>query len=467
MNHVPHSDTGHGAVATDRRGGGQPVPVKHTIYWRETETVEPGPPLDGDVRCDVVVVGGGYTGMWTAYQLKQAEPSMDIHVVEADYAGSGASGHGDGFVTPTIGHNLAAFVNAFGIDRAKVAYSLVGRSILELDRFCRQHGIDAQLEPNGYFQVATNASQMRWLERDIAMIEQMGARAPKLLDRAAMARRIGSPEIIGGMEISGALVNPHRLVRGLSRAVRAAGIHVHERTPATEVIRGVGGGHVVRTPGGTVTADKMLLATNAHQHQFPEFRREVKPLWSYAAVSEPLTDRQLAQVDWAGREGFVEALNFIVFARLTAGNRLLVGGGPAPYHYGRDMDDRHMRNLSAATVLRQTLARYFPVWKDVRFTHVYGGCLDMTRDFVPHVGTLGDGVFFAHGYCGNGVALTHTIGKALRDLMLDRETAYSTMPFIGGPRKTYPAEPLAYLGVRAQNLVLSLQDRFPGLLAGR
>lgn len=435
--------------------------IKHEVYWRETETVEPGPPLTGDLRCDVAIIGGGYTGLWTAHQLKLAEPTLDVQIIESDYAGSGASGHGDGFVTPTIGHSLEAFTRAFGTERARVAYSVVGRSILELQRFCRKHSIDAQLEPTGYFQVATNSAQLRRLEHDLELIDRLGANSYlELLSRSAMRERLSSPAIHGAFKVGGALVNPHRLVRGLSRVVRGQGVPVHEHTPALAMSRN-GSRHVVHTPSGTLTADKVLLATNAYQHQFVPFRRKIKPFWSYLAITEPLTDDQLARVTWPGREGFVEARNLIVFGRLTAQNRLLVGGGPAPYFYGRNMNPHHMRNPASITLLRETLTRYFPMWHELRFTHAYGGCIDMTDNLVPHLGTLGDGIFYGHGYCGNGIAFTHTAGKVLRDLILERDTTYSNLLFVNGREPVFPLEPLTWLRERARSAVHAFQDRYP------
>ena len=439
---------------------GAPPATRHTVYWRETEPVEPGPPLAGDRRCDVAVVGGGYTGMWTAYHLKRAEPTLDVQVVEADYAGSGASGHGDGFVTPTIGHNLDSLVKAYGTDRAKVAYSVVGRSIVELGRFCRTHGVDAEFEPQPYVQVATTGAQRRRLETDLALVERIGGTAPPLLERGEIRELLDSPAVRAGFQVGGAMVNPHRMSRGLCRVLREAGVGVHERTPALDVRR-TAGGHAVVTPGGTLSAGAVVYATNAAQHRFPPFRTMVRPYWSYAAVTEPLTDAQLGQVHWPGREAWVEARSMVLFGRLTAGNRLLVGGGPPVNYYGNDMADRHAANARATALLRRTLARYFPAWRDVRFSHAYGGCVDMTPDLVPHVGSLGDGSFYAHGYCGNGVATTHTVGKVLRDLVLGRESAYTQLLFVGDQRRRYPAEPLAYLGGRARTAWMGVRDRWP------
>jgi glycine/D-amino acid oxidase-like deaminating enzyme len=440
-----------------------PPATRHTVYWRETEPVEPGPPLAGDVRCDVAVIGAGYTGMWTAYYLKKAEPGLDVQLVEADYAGSGASGHGDGFVTPTIGHSLLSVAHAYGIERAKVAYSVVGRSIVELGRFTRQHGIDAQFEPRPYVQVASTPAQRRWLEMDLALIERIGGAAPELLERDDVRKILDSPTVRAGFTMGGALVNPHRLSRGLSRVLRGMGVTIHERTPALDVRRSAGG-HTVVTPGGTLTAPNLLYATNADQYRFAPFRRMVRPYWSYAAVTEPLTEEQLAAVHWPGREAWIEAGNMVLFARLTQSDRLLIGGGPAVNHWGNDQSAARMDSRRATALLRSTMDRYHPAWRDVRFSHTYGGCVDMTPDLVPHIGSLGDGSFFAHGFCGNGVATTNAVGKSLRDLILGTESAYTDLMYVGPQRRQYRAEPLAFLGGRARMAWMSVQDRWPQVL---
>jgi glycine/D-amino acid oxidase-like deaminating enzyme len=226
----------------------------------------------------------------------------------------------------------------------------------------------------------------------------------------------------------------------------------------------VAGGYLVRTPQGRVRAERLVLATNAYQHQWRPFRSRVKPVWSYAMVSEPLDERRLEQVHWPQREGFVEARNFIVFGRLTAQNRLLLGGGPAPYFYGRDMDEDHIRSDVAVAALREALTRYFPAWSDLRFTHAYGGCIAVTRDLVPHVGEGSDGILHAYGYCGNGIAMTHTAGKALRDLVLGKDSNYSQLLFVRGREPRFPPEPVAYAGVKGLSALLGWQDRHPHLL---
>ncbi len=422
----------------------------------------PGPPLEGDVRADVCIVGGGYTGLWTAYFLKQAEPDLTIRVIEADYAGSGASGHNDGFMTPTIGHSLHTVVRGWGNERAKLAYTAAGRSIMEIRRFALKHDIECDIEPNGFYLVATTDGQRRRLELDVSLAAGMGF-SYDILDGASARDRIGSAALRGALKTAGALVNPHKLARGLTRVVRTAGVQVHEGTRVLDIAR-VSGGHMITMPHARLTADRLVLATNAFQHQWRPFHNRVKPVWSYAAVTEPLRRDQLAQVHWPDREGFVEARNFILFGRLTADDRLLIGGGPAPYFYGRDMADHHIVNSRISDVLAETLRRYFPMWRDVRFTHSYGGCIAVTRDLVPHVGQLRDGTCYAYGYCGNGITMAHVAGKALRDLVLGRETPNTDLLFVRGKEPAYPPEPLTFLGARALAAALAHQDRHPSLL---
>ncbi len=454
------------ATATDIPGRTAPAAggprLRHSIYWRETLPVEPGPPLRGNVRCDVCIIGGGYTGMWTAFQLKEVDPSLRIGILEAEYAGAGASGHNDGFVTPTVGHGLHSLVRAFGHEGAKASSAAVGRSIAELRRFCSRHEVDAELEPQGFYLLATNDDQRRRLESDVRLAAEMGANW-EVLEGERARERIDVPGMRAALKGPGALVNPHKLARGLAEVVRERGVELYEGTPALSLER-LPGGYAVASPHGRMLAERVVIATNAFQHRWRQFRRRVKPVWSYALVTEPLGEELLRQVRWPGREGFVEARNFILFARLTAENRLLIGGGPAPYRYGGDMHERHIRDDRVLAVLRAALARYFPPWRDVGITHGYGGCIAMTRDLVPHVGALGGGVYYGYGYCGNGIAMTHAAGKILRDLVLERDSHYTALPFARRREARFAVEPVAYLQAAGLSRLLAWQDAHPGAI---
>ncbi|EME99553.1 FAD-dependent oxidoreductase [Streptomyces mobaraensis NBRC 13819 = DSM 40847] len=437
---------------------------KHVVYWHDTEPVTPGPPLRETVDCDVCIVGGGFTGLWTAYFLKEAEPALDIRIVEAHHSGYGASGRADGFVTPTIGKDIQALVKEFGEERALEASQAVGRSILEIGRFTRKNKVDAEYEATDYLMVATDAAQLRRLEEDRDLAVRMGAAPPEIMSRDEAMSVVGSPAIAAGMRTGGALVNPFKLARGLARVVREKGVTLYDRTPCLRVEPGVR--PVVVTAGGRVKADKVVLATNVHMDAFPPFRRKVVPIWTYAMVSEPLTDAQLARVPWAGREGLVEAKSLLTCARFTHDNRIMFAGGPAPYYWGRDKRQRNMNRPEVYREIHREFLRFFPMWADVEFSYAYGGTADVVRDYAPHFGTLAGGrVLYGYGYCGNGIAATHTGGKVLRDLTLGKDTPHSRLLFVDDGRRrppaSFPPEPALYIGARAATRLMNWKESRP------
>ncbi|MGP4111426.1 FAD-dependent oxidoreductase [Streptomyces sp. 4N509B] len=434
--------------------------LKHEVYWHTTQEVEPGEPLTESVDCDVCIVGGGYAGLWTAHFLKQAEPALDIHVVEAEYSGYGASGRADGFVTPTIGKDIQALVERFGEQRTADASREVGRSILEIGRFLRRNKVDADYEPNGYLLAATSAAQMRRLEEDRALASRLsGGAGPVLMSAEETRARIGSPALIGALRTDGGLINPFKLARGLARVVREQGVVIHDRTPALRVEPGVR--PTVTTAKGRVVADTVVLTTNAHQFRFAPFRNKLVPVWSYAMISEPLTDEQLGRIEWPAREGLVEAKTFLTCARFTADNRLMFAGGPALYFYGRDTDQRRMSEPRVYRELLREFERFFPMWKDVTFRYAYGGTVDITRDFAPHFGRLPGNVAYGYGFCGNGISATHLGGKVLRDLVLGKDSDYSRLLYVddeGRKQPSFPPEPLLTVGVRGMSRLMEFKE---------
>ncbi len=424
--------------------------------WWETEPVVPGPPLQGAERADVCIVGAGYTGMWTAYFLKRADPSLDVVVVERSWAGSGASGHNDGYAMTVLDMSLHHLVENHGPERAGAAHEAVARSVVQIGEFCDEHGVDAEYELTGFAAVAANDGQLWRLERDLEAARAIGADHDFTYHEGEAAREvIGSPIVRGLLrEGRGAMLNPQKMARGLARAVREMGVRIFERSPATAIESGR-----VTTDQGAVEADEIVVATNAYQHTFPQFASRVVPIWSYAMATEPLTDEQLGRVAWPNREGFEDKRNFITIGRLTAEGRVLFGGRLAPYYWSNSMDLRHMSNEYVFDQLRSAWREFFPMWQDVRFTHAYGGCVAITGTFLPYVGRLDDGVRYGYGYNGHGVAPSHTVGRALADLILERDTEYTGLVFVDQDESALPGEPLRYLGTRLTTALLERQDR--------
>lgn len=437
---------------------------KNVVYWQETESVERQPPLRESLDCDVCIVGGGFTGLWTAYFLKEAEPALDIRIVEAKYSGYGASGRADGFATPTIGKDIQALVKQFGTQRALEASQAVGRSILEIGRFARRNKVDAEYEANDYLMVATDKAQIRRLREDRELAAELGGAAPpEILSQEEAQSVIGSPAVIAAMRTGGALVNPYKLSRGIARVVREQGTVIYDDTPAVRIEPGIR--TTVVTPGGRITADKVVLATNVHMSQFRPFRNKVIPLWTYAMVSEPLTDEQIARVRWEGREGMVEAKSFLTCARFTHDNRIMFAGGPAPYYYGRNTRQSNLNKPEIYREIHRQFLRFFPMWGDIEFTYAYGGTADVVRDYAPHFGSLSRSLYYGYGYCGNGIAATHTGGKVLRDLVLGKDTEYSRLLFVDDERRkqppSFPPEPLLFVGARAVSRLMEWKEARP------
>jgi glycine/D-amino acid oxidase-like deaminating enzyme len=320
--------------------------------------------------------------------------------------------------------------------------------------------VDAEFELNGFVAFATNPGQLWRLEQDLEAASAIGVDHDFELHDAAGARAIVDSPIVEGALKEGrsAILNPHKLARGLARVVTEQGVTIHERTPALEIEQDRGK-PCVKTAAGSVAADQVVVAANAYQHRFKPFRNKVLPIWSYAMVTEPLSDEQLAGVAWPGREGFEDKRNYITIGRPTVGNRILWGGRLAPYFRGNDMDTRHIRNERVHRELREAFERFFPAWKDVRFTHAYGGCVAITATFVPLFGSLGGGVSYGYGYNGHGVAPSHTGGKILRDLVLGRDSEYTNLFFVNGRERRFPPEPVKLAGARLTERLLERQDR--------
>ena len=350
-------------------------------------------------------------------------------MLEADVAGGGASGMNAGFVQMTAGKVLRRMLWYYGREKAGGVYKSVARSILEIGRFCRQNGIDARYESNGILQVDTDTKQLARLELQIKRAQRAGVASFQLLDKGQAQQRIGSPSVLGALKVSGALLNPYRLARGLARVIQEQGVLLHERTPAGTVEK-VDGKWRIATPTGTVTANEVVLATNAMQGAFPELYPRQMPVWNYLMVTEPLTDEQLSRVPWPGREGVANSLSFSTAARLTPDNRVLWAGGLWYLFGDRDTDPRHRRNDDAYGRLAESFTQFFPDWKDVRFQYANGGLISWSHTFIPQFGRTESGMIYGHGYTGSGIAASHTGGKILRDLVLRRDTEFTNLAFV-------------------------------------
>ena len=431
------------------------------IYWHETVAPRPPlPPATGQLRCDVVIVGGGYTGLWTAYHLVRTDPTLDVVVLEAHHTGFGASGRNGGFAMPLLDLTLHRFAARWGDEAAAHAHRAVARSVVEIDRSVTEERIACDLEATGLLRVATDEAQRRRLERELETAERLGLDGFRLLDRDRVQAAVHSPTYQAGLvEDHCAIVNPARLTFGLADALRRRGVVIHEGSPVTDLVAAPGG-VLVTTPLAQVRAETAILATNAWIQRHPGFDGRAQPLYTYVVLTEPLTDRQWEAIGWQGRQGIEDARNFVHYTRPTADGRILWGGTDAVYYYGGPISPRRDRHERIRRRLERELLATFPQLGRVRFTHHWGGPVSITARLVPQVGTYDNGrVHYAFGYSGHGVAPAHTAGRILRDLVLERDTDDTAVCFVDRPQPGFPPEPLTWLGLELTRQLLRRQDR--------
>jgi glycine/D-amino acid oxidase-like deaminating enzyme len=447
--------------------------VSHTPYWLD-DPARPAarPALHHDATADLVVVGGGYTGLWTALLAKEADPDRDVVLIEAARIGWAASGRNGGFCAASLTHGdangRARFADEFDTLRRMGVDNLRG-----LRETVERYAIDCELEATGELDVATEDHQVDWL-REAA--EQDGG---EFLDADAVRREVDSPTYRAGLwDRDGAvMVHPAKLAWGLARAAESLGVRIHEGTPARGIASAPGASHplIVSTDGGTVTTRQVVLGTNAFPSLVKRARPYVVPVYDYAIVTEPLTDAELASIGWAHRQGIGDSGNQFHYYRLTADNRILFGGYDAIYHFGGRVKPAYDVRRATFELLADHLDATFPQLGGVRVSHAWGGAIDLCGRFCAFFGTAHRGqVAYAAGFTGLGVGATRFAGQVMLDLLSGEETERTATRMVRSKPLPFPPEPLAWLGIqatraatraphrnqRARNLWLRTLDRF-------
>jgi glycine/D-amino acid oxidase-like deaminating enzyme len=431
------------------------------FYWQETAPWEPRPALEGTITADVAIVGGGYTGLWTAHHLLEADPSLRVVVLEAQEVGFGASGRNGGFAMTLLDMSLTHLRRNHGDEQARAAHLAVAQSVEEIGQTIERHGIDCEWVHGGLTMVATSRPQLERVEADLETADALGLTGFRRLSAEEVQADIHSPTYIGGLhEDHCGVLHPARLARGLARVVEGMGATLHDTTPVTGFDTS---GPTVRltTPRGEVRADQVVLATSAWASQLPWFRRRITPLYTYIALTEPLTDAQWDSVGWTRRQGVEDKRNFIHYYRRTADGRILWGGSDGIIYPGGGIRPEHDRSRKVLDRLTQTFRHTFPQLDQVRFSHHWGGPVGITGTLLPIFGTLGDDprIHYGLAYNGHGVAPTHTGGKVLRDKVLGAgETEYTSLCFVDAREPGFPPEPVRWMGAELTRRSLLRQD---------
>ena len=428
-------------------------------WWLEQVLVgeSDAAPVRGEMTADVCIVGGGYTGLWTALRCKERDPSVDVAVVEADVCGSGASGRNGGFAM-TLWHHFIGLERVCGSSEALRLAHASEEAVKEIGGFCRTHGIDAQYRHDGWMWTATNQSQIGAWESTLAAIERHGESPFVRLDPEEVAARTGSnAHLAGVVEATSATVQPAILARGLRRVALEHGVRVYEHSPMVGLERS----HPLRvhTPGGSLRAARVVLCTNAWGARLRELRRAFVVVGSDIAITAPAPE-VLAQIGWADGMSVSDSRLMVHYYRTTTDGRVALGKGGGSVVYGSRIGGLARNSAARAAGVVEALHKLYPDLAGVPIAATWNGPIDRTIDGLPFFTPLGRTDLLAGmGFSGNGVATTVLAGRILSALALGIEDEWSRCGLVRAAPSGLPPEPFRYLGGRVVRGAVARRER--------
>ncbi|ARI51955.1 NAD(P)/FAD-dependent oxidoreductase [Streptomyces bacillaris] len=442
-------------IAARSLSGAKPV-----SYWLDDpEKPAALPALTGDEHTDLLVVGGGYSGLWTALIAKERDPERDVVLIEGHEVGWAASGRNGGFCAASLTHGLANGVERWPDEIAKLE-ELGARNLDAIEEAVARYGIDCEFERTGEIDVATEPYQLDELREWHQEIVALGITGVDFLDRDAVRAEVDSPTFLGGLwdRRGVAMLHPAKLAWGLKRACRELGVRIYEGTRGLDLVRS-GEGMAVRTPYGRIFARRVALGTNIFPSLVKRVRPYTVPVYDYALMTEPLTSDQLESIGWKGRQGLGDSANQFHYFRLSADNRILWGGYDAIYPYGgklsADLDQRPETFLKLAGQFFDC----FPQLSGVNFSHAWGGAIDTCSRFTAFFGTAHQGrVAYAAGYTGLGVGSTRFGADVMLDLLAGEETGRTRLEMVRSKPMPFPPEPFAWAGIEITRRSLARAD---------
>lgn len=425
------------------------IPVRNgdvSFWWQQVGLPEPRPALPGDTDADVCIVGAGYTGLWTAYYLKQLQPDLRVVVLESRFAGFGASGRNGGWLTNSVTGGREQYVASHGRDAAIAQQRAMNDAVREVVDVAAREGIDAGIHLGGELEVARTPAQLARLRASAAAEQQWPDTDVELLDGPALRERIRVADAVGGMwHPHCARLQPARLAHGLAQAVERSGALIHEDTHVEEITPGR-----ARTPHGTVRASYVIRATEGFTPNLRGEHRTWLPMNSSLVVTAPLPASAWQAIGWEGRETLGDLAHVYMYAQRTADDRIAFGGRGVPYRFGSRVDTDGATQERTVAGLTDLLRRFFPAAADVPVEHAWAGVLGVPRDWSATVGLdPATGLGWAGGYVGTGVTATNLAGRTLADLVLGRDTERTRLPWVGHHARRWEVEPLRWIAVQA------------------
>jgi glycine/D-amino acid oxidase-like deaminating enzyme len=457
---VSHSETVAVAssVAKLNLTGDALTPGAQRSWWlREALASDLGaecPPLQKDINADVVIVGGGFTGMWTAYHLSSAHPSLGIVVLEQDICGGGPSGRNGGFASGWW-DELDSLVALYGAEGAVRACRAISRSIDSIGEFCASHGIDGWYTKAGYVYAATAPQHLEVCADMVEAAREVGApEEMQPLSAGQVRARCDSPAFAGGAFMrDGASVHPARVARGLRRVLLERGVTIHEGTHVERLENGAPAKAV--TTGGTVRARQAVLAINAWATGWPSLSRRLVAWSSYMVLTAPAPNL-LDEIRWTGGELISDLRTSVRYFRTTRDGRIAFGGGGG--RASTAIGDAFTRDMRAVVEAAEGFRLLFPTFADVPILDAWGGPIDVSPTHLPAFGSLRPNVHYALGYTGNGVAPSNLAGRVLADLVTGADSDEMRLPMVNATTRAFPPQPFRALGAAIVRRAIIAKD---------
>ncbi|MCP4131288.1 MAG: FAD-binding oxidoreductase [bacterium] len=402
-------------------------------------------PLKGNHKAHIVIIGGGFTGLSTAYHLAQRYPNKKIVVLEGAYCGYGASGRNGGHHGPEVG-GIDEYSKEFGLEKGIEAYKLTEYGEEMIKTFVNKHGIDCEFNEKGSLEAALTEEQMLELEETRKEYALMGIKA-ELLQGESFKKEIQSPIYIGGLKVpNGGRVNPAKLVRGMKKVVEEMGVEIREQTQVLKVRSGKT--HLVETEQGTITAPVLVLGLNAYSHNLGYFKSGTIPVAAYNIATAPLSKEQLSEIGWQKGSIITDSRDNFNYLLLSEDKRIIIGGSEYPYYANDGLSTGN--NKQVLKILEEDLFYTFPQLEGLKIDHKWGGSVSMTRDFAPSVGVMGThkNIFYGVGYCGHGVSFAHTAARIMSDLIAREKTEFSEYFLVNRPLPYLGPRSLRYMGFK-------------------
>ena len=421
------------------------------------EALPSRPALQGDRKVDVAIVGGGFTGLWTAYYLAQLDPSLNVLVVEKSHVGFGASGRNGGWVVGELAAGIEKYAERCGLDDSLRLTRAIFDAVDEVGRIVEAEAIDCGYAKGGVVRMARNRPQLRRQIEEVGHHRGLGIGEEeiRLLDKQETEAVVNAAGILGGIMFAPcAAVDPARLVLGLAEACTRAGVAIVERTAAEAI-----GPRRVVTEQGTVSASVVVQATEGYTRDLKGQRRRLAPFYSRMIATEPLSDDVLDQIGLVDRPTFADDRHMVIYGQRTSDGRIAFGGRGVPYLYGSRISPSMEVRADSHRLVHEALVDLFPILAGIKITHRWGGVFGVPRNWTPFVDyDRASGIATAGGYVGEGVAAANLAGRTLADLITDTVSERVDLPWVASQGRSWEPEPLRWLGIRGSRRIMARAD---------